>query len=692
LDWSWSAHSRAKGDPVDFPGIPTGSKDDLDNFYFLHPQDPYITVYRKGEFIYGYSPSHKEQQTKVSNYEMVSKITSPIDNPPVDHLLLEQPVSILNVKGTAAVTENGRLTDIWVNGLRLEDLTKVAQYDASTNGYALNIPVPLKAGANVVDITLFGGAETGCNGCSGCAFSNHHFFIDFRKSDAFPSHLQLLTLTGTPLPTLGVAGQTQFQVEVEDKSGDRSAQADTLKVEISNANRSDSFLVNLVETGPRTSIFRSLSPLSLADVDPSAKTSGQVPFGEGDTVWVTYRDPTDPEDSSQGFLYSPANYPVATGGILYDTDGDGIADKALVRFSKPLAGLPDSIQILFPSPTEVRMARGPKDIHALTVNDQVEVTWSPAFPPATAFTGDARNSGRAYLTAAGKARSNAFTFVDSIGPVLRKAVLAPGLSPGAADTLTLEFSEAVALAPGSRNPLLIKRQADLDAGNLEWIKTLSSQGLEWKLLALSHSNPLLMPGDSLRLGAGFSDLHGVSPHPKNRPVVLEGDLRLPPPVLGIRFLPSAQGYFSNGSEAGMQPAFLAMASDGSGWQAFAGATREGTMAICGNLACGGAEASLAHPAVEVETDGPFSFETRVFTNLGALVSIWKGRIDQSTLDALPKDPATGTHTLRLVWNARSNTGARAGTGAYIWKIRVRSTVQPGLEPGGTFVLGYLRRD
>jgi len=122
------------------------------------------------------------------------------------------------------------------------------------------------------------------------------------------------------------------------------------------------------------------------------------------------------------------------------------------------------------------MGRGPKDIHASTGNDQVEVTWSPAFPAATAFTGDARNSGRAYLTAAGKARSNAFTLVDSIGPVLRKAVLAPGRFPGAADTLTLDFSEAVALAPGSSNPLLIKREADLDAGSLEWIKTLSSQG------------------------------------------------------------------------------------------------------------------------------------------------------------------------------------------------------------------------
>ncbi|MDQ3003130.1 MAG: glycoside hydrolase family 9 protein, partial [Fibrobacterota bacterium] len=574
LDWSWSAHSRALGDPVDFPGIPTGTKDDLDNFYFLHPQNPYITVYRKGEFIYGYSPSRKEQQTKVSHYEMTSRITSPIANPPEEHLLLKQPASVLNITGTASVTENGRLTDIWLNGQRLEDISKVAKYDPAANSYTFNIPVPLKAGSNVVDLTLFGGAEAGCNGCSGCAFSNHHFFVDFRKSDAFPSHLKLLTPTGDPLPTLGEAGKTQFQVEVEDKSGDRSDLPDTLRVTVSNANRGDAFLVTLVETGPRTSIFHTLTPLNLVDIDPTIKTPGQVPFGEGDTVWVTYRDRSDPEDSSQAFLFSPATYPLAVGGSLYDTDGDGVADKARVLYSKPLTQIPDSIQIAFPVPTEIRFARGSKNIYAGPSGNQVELDWSPPFPVATAFVGESRNSGRSFLTEAGKARSNAFTFVDSIGPILKKAVLAPGRNPGEADTLSLEFSEPVVLSPGSRNPLRVIRGKELEAGSLEWVRTLLGQDLIWKILVASHSDPLLMPGDSLRLGMGYTDLGGVKPHPQNRPVILEGDNRVPPPIVRLRFLPASQGFFSEEVDASGQPAFIAARSDGARWQAFAGATRE----------------------------------------------------------------------------------------------------------------------
>ncbi|GBU21223.1 hypothetical protein R80B4_01112 [Fibrobacteres bacterium R8-0-B4] len=53
--WSFVRHSRPN-DPADYPGVPTGSKDDIDNIYFSTPIDPYITVYRKNQFVWGYSP------------------------------------------------------------------------------------------------------------------------------------------------------------------------------------------------------------------------------------------------------------------------------------------------------------------------------------------------------------------------------------------------------------------------------------------------------------------------------------------------------------------------------------------------------------------------------------------------------------------------------------------------------------
>ena len=64
-DWSFGAHSTANGDPVDYPGIPTVStKDDVDNMYHETPINSYITVYRKNEYIWGYSPSQEEMKTK----------------------------------------------------------------------------------------------------------------------------------------------------------------------------------------------------------------------------------------------------------------------------------------------------------------------------------------------------------------------------------------------------------------------------------------------------------------------------------------------------------------------------------------------------------------------------------------------------------------------------------------------------
>jgi hypothetical protein len=67
-DWSFGPHHIANGAPVEFPGIPTGSKDDVDDNYWSLPIDQYITVYRKGEYIWGFSPSDIENKTKKNYY------------------------------------------------------------------------------------------------------------------------------------------------------------------------------------------------------------------------------------------------------------------------------------------------------------------------------------------------------------------------------------------------------------------------------------------------------------------------------------------------------------------------------------------------------------------------------------------------------------------------------------------------
>ncbi|MBW8889940.1 MAG: glycoside hydrolase family 9 protein [Fibrobacteres bacterium] len=174
-DWSWAPHSRAQGDPVDFGGIKTGTKDDVDTKYIFTEVDPYITVYRKGQFVWGYSPSSKEQATKVTNYQMNVQITAPLNNPPEDYKKLDQASSTAIVKGTVTISDAGKLTDVWVNGERVANVSQVATYDAKANAWNLNVPIKLKPGPNEVDITLFGGADPNCQGCVGCAFVNRHF-------------------------------------------------------------------------------------------------------------------------------------------------------------------------------------------------------------------------------------------------------------------------------------------------------------------------------------------------------------------------------------------------------------------------------------------------------------------------------------------------------------------------------------
>ncbi|HLP40921.1 MAG TPA: glycoside hydrolase family 9 protein, partial [Fibrobacteria bacterium] len=356
-DWSWSKHSRAQGDPADFGGVQSGSKEDVDDIYVTTEVNPYMTVYRKGQFVWGFSPSKVEQSTKVTHYEMDVQITSPLNNPPEDYKKLDKSSSTALVKGKVTITEAGQLTDIWVNGERLTDLSKAAVYNLASNDWSLNIPVKLKAGANEVDITFFGGADPLCQGCVGCAFVNRHFYLEYNKADAYPSTLALLTAEGAPQPPLAVIGETRFLVEVQDKNGDITAEADTLKVEASNPNQGDISSVTLIETGPRTGIFRSTLPVAVLDTDPSATGAGQIAMSEGDTLWVSYRDPADSDDSARAFLYTPATFPQARGGWVKDDDGDGAVDHMVVTYSMPLESAPDSIQISFPDAAAQRTFR-----------------------------------------------------------------------------------------------------------------------------------------------------------------------------------------------------------------------------------------------------------------------------------------------------------------------------------------------
>lgn len=704
-DWSWSSHSRAQGDPVDFGGVKPGTKEDVDDKYVTTEVNPYITVYRKGQFVWGYSPSSKEQATKIANYKMDVQITSPLNNPPEDYKKLDQASSTAIVKGKVTLTDAGKLTDVWVNGERVANLAQVAAYDAGANAWNLNVPIKLKAGANEVDLTLFGGADPDCQGCVGCAFANRHFYLEYNKANAYPSALSLLTPEGQAVPPLAVIGQTAFIVEVQDKNGDLTANADPLQVMVANPNQGDSLRVTLTETGPRTGVFRSSVPVQVIDLPPAATGAGQIAMSEGDSVWVTYSDPTDADDSSRAFLYTPATFPQAVSGWFLDSDGDGAVDKAVVNYSMSLKAVPDSLQLWFPQPAAQKtIAAG----GLAWQGTRVEAALAQPFAAGvTAFAGDNRNSGRSFLTHEGKPRVSAFTLADSAGPVLMRAVLTPASAPASAtgdpDTLTVTFSEPIGYARGETHPFQGKQGSVLiPASAITVAGTVDVQALRLVLLLKAGADPLLAAGDSLRIAAGIADLPGNRPAANNRFVLVEGGKRLPPAVLTVEW--NARVYDSRWSGPDGKPFVISAQDAGGDWVPVQGAV--GSIARnCAGTDCGqplppAADGSVALPSILITSDRPFRYQSAVFNNFGVFVAGISGEVGATLLDGtggssapVHADPKTGHYKMRLIWNGKAVNGTRAGTGAYIWKATIMSV--GGNRPtviSSSKTIGLLRRD
>jgi hypothetical protein len=616
---------------------------------------------------------------------MHATITSPLNNPPEDFKILDQPGSIVRVKGKVTITDAGQLTDAWVNGAKIP-VAQAAVYDKATDAWNLDVPVKLKPGPNEVDLTLFGGASPACGtapggACVGCAFQDIHFHLEWRLADASPSSLVLLDSAGKDPVPAQVAAPIRFVISVTDKSGDRTAAVDSLAAEVVNANQGVTLDAILVETGPRTGVFRA-EPILAAD---GAAGPGRIALAEGDTVWVTYRDPTDPDDSSRAFLYSPATFPQAIGGWYLDSDADGAIDRAVVLFSRPLAAAPDSLRLWFPDSASARMVSGAA---LKTSGARVEAEILPPFAAGTTgFTAGNRNSGRAFLTVDGKARISAFSLADSAGPVLNRAVLNPASDPGLPDTLTLTFSEAVDL-DGAVHPFEARRDgADHSPGEIAVTGAVAAQGATWILLLDPGSAFRPDPGDSLRLAAGPSggarDGVGNFPATGNRRVIVEGEARKPPAILTLSWDLRGSG-LPQGNDAGAP--FTLLLRDGAGpWTPFQGSVGRNARP-CGQVDCGavGPDGSLGRPSAVFTADKTFRYQAAVFSNLGTLVAAFSGEV---AFDV------PGTHEVRMAWNGRALDGTKAGTGAYVWKVR--ATLAGSAKPvvvEGSKIVGLLRKD
>ncbi|MCL2220311.1 MAG: glycoside hydrolase family 9 protein [Chitinispirillia bacterium] len=444
VDWSFMPHSRANGDPVDYPGTPVGTKDQiLDRDYWNTPINQYITVYRKDEFVWGYSPSASEQLTKKTHYELTSQITAPILNPAEEYFFMEQVLPSITVNGWAHVTETGIVNDIWVNGNRVRDVSSVAQYNAASDRWDISVPVPLRNGGNNVDITIFGGPPSDCGTCYGCAFSNHSFYMEFKGAEPYPSTMRLIDAANQNLDVRDSAriDETSFYIHVVDMNGNLNGKGrDTVYVSVVNPVFGDSLVVALIETGDSTGNFRSASPVRV--VSPPGGVN-RITMDGGQVIWITYADPTDPEDISQISLASRAEFAVPISAYFRDSTGMGAIDAVYVKYSKVPDILPDSLHITIPGETGARVVKASNGNISADPSDPSLIRFHLGQPIVniTGFRANEQMTARSFLRYGGTVREAVIPVQDNAGPALLEQALLFERNSGVYDTLQIVVSE-----------------------------------------------------------------------------------------------------------------------------------------------------------------------------------------------------------------------------------------------------------
>jgi hypothetical protein len=523
--WSFVPHSRAAGAPADYPGVPTGAKDDIDNIYFRTPVDQYITVYRKNEFIWGYSPSAKEQQTKKTHYEMTSQITSPIYNPAEEYYFIEQVVPQITVSGWAAVTDNGVVNDIWVNGNKVRDVSTVARYDSKADRWNLAIPVPVKNGGNNIDITIFGGPENECAACYGCAFSNHSFFLEFRGADPYPSSMKLLSCTNQNAEVKDSAkvDTTCFYVSVDDKNGNLNKEGrDTVWVSIVNPVIGDSLYIPLRETGDTTGVFRSINSIRVVSTPPSERGANEISMDGGQTITVTYIDATDETDVSRISLASRAEFAVPVSAYFRDSTGIGSIDVVYVKYSKIPDRLPDSLQLTIPGVSGVRTVKAAGGNIAADANDKslIRFVLNPAIDNTTGFKANEQMSARSFLVYGGTLKEAVVPVQDRAGPALLYSAMLLERQSGTVDTIEITLSEPMAGASLIGSTLFLRRNKEDIALAVSAVIDSSLLTNSFTLLAVPIGGGKILEGDSIFINpaGATADRGGNKAHKNNKPV------------------------------------------------------------------------------------------------------------------------------------------------------------------------------
>jgi len=509
-DWSWMPHSRENGEEKDYPGMPCITKDDGDIDFDAAPVNPYVAVYRKDEFIWGYSPSKKEMQTKRANYKISLQLDPPFNVSNGSHVDIDQTSSTVHVTGKAHVTEGGYITKIWANGIKVsgvpfvdgldkwildESGTKIiAKYDIPTDMWDLDIPVKMKIGSKKVDITLFAGPDPTCDVClenGGCAFENRSYYVNFSKGDATESQLVIKDALTNGKPIISPANPegTTFYIDVMDKDKIKS-NAKTVDVEIINNKKNDKLIVTLNADEANPGHFVG-GPFKAVNVSKESRNqSSEISFFAGDTIQVVYTDPDDEDDVSKQTFYAESKVPSPHTVLAIDTDCDNKADQLKITFSNKLSedypldsikffidGMADTIKVPL-------TASKYKDSTEISIPIDTSLIPTNASPSGTITT---------FVADHGTPNAEVAKITDGILPTLTSVSILEKAEDDFSeyDTVMVAFSEPVIFSSLSDWPLVVAGASS--APTVIGKATTSNNGKSWQYIISGNTNNSLVP-------------------------------------------------------------------------------------------------------------------------------------------------------------------------------------------------------
>ena len=528
-DWSWMPHSKANGDYADFEGIPCLPKNFGDDD--LAPVNPYVSVYRKDEFVWGYSPSKSEMSTKKANYKIDVSYDAPFNVSDGSYVEIDQASKTVYVTGHARITEGGYITQIWANGSKLDAAYMfldnesylsyngviIAHYNLATDLWDLNIPVRMNVGSNKIDITVFAGPDPECAECSengGCAFVNRNYYVRFNRPNMTEGVLTVKDANGGPVGTNGVVdpeSRQTFFVHLNDK--DKAKSASIITVKVINSKKQDTLKVVMESVGE--GLFRSKDLITAVPVAKGSHGANEIAFFAGDTIYVEYQDPDDEEDFSRiTAFFAESNYPTPQKVLAMDSDCDNKADKLVVYFSNVLdeTFAFTQMKIFMDGMTDTALVSVPQPVTGLS-----EVTIP--LDASLGFTATASPSGDAvvFLTNNGVTSEEKVKISDGIAPQLLSVTILenPGHS-AEQDTVMIAFTEPVELQSLTAWPLEIVGAPAGASLNVVGKAVTTTNGKSWQYVITGNDNGAYIPvGGKAVVKSGFmvvdNGLNAVDP-------------------------------------------------------------------------------------------------------------------------------------------------------------------------------------